>query len=195
MKSFKRQKNIVRIDSKCVQVNQRGNMKKKGKAKQRILQASFGIGLILFVVLIELVAVHPSGIYSYTQKGYKEFKIGFSKEKVLKKINKRKTIRTIRVCVPDRVFELKSRRLFEMEADMASSDYWLCPDRTGKNFLFLFKDEILERILLQRLRFWKKEGSVLFSHCNPDLLNDMDNYLATREKLQVFFDTDSGTKK
>ncbi|MCD4720478.1 MAG: hypothetical protein K8S13_11565 [Desulfobacula sp.] len=167
-------------------------MKKKGKAKQRILQASFGIGLILFVVLIELVAVHPSGIYSYTQQGYKEFKIGLSKEKVLKKINKRKTIRTIRVCDPDRVFELKSRRLFEMEVNLASSDYWLCPDRTGKNFLFLFRDEILERILLQRLRFGKKkEGSILFSQCNPEIINDVEKYLTTIEKLKVFYDTDS----
>ena len=170
-------------------------MKKKGKAKQRILQASFGIGLILFVVLIELIAVHPSGIYSYTQQGYKEFKIGLSKEKVLKKINKRKTIRTIRVCGPDRVFKLKSRKLFEMEENLVLSDYWICPDRTGKNYLFLFKDEILERVLLQRLRFGKKEGSILFSQCNPELLNDMDNYLSTREKLKVFYDTDSGAKK
>ncbi len=168
-------------------------MKNKGKAKQRILQVSFGIGLILFVVLIELLAVHPSGIYSYTQQGYKEFRIGLSKEKVLKKINRRKTIRTIRVCDPDRVFELKSRKLFEMEENLASSDYWLCPDRTGKNFLFLFKDEILVRVLLQRLRFGKKEGSILFVQCNPEILNNMDNYLATREKLNVFYDTNSGS--
>ena len=170
-------------------------MKNKGKAKQRILQASFGIGLILFVVLIELIAVHPSGIYSYTQQGYKEFKIGLSKEKVLKKINKRKSIRTIRVCGPDRVFELKSRKLFEMEENLLLSNYWICFDRTGKNFLFLFKNEVLERILLQRLRLGKKEGSILFAQCNPELLNDMDNYLATREKLDVFYDTNSGAKE
>jgi len=170
-------------------------MKKKGKGKQRLLQASFGIGLIVFVVLIELVAVHPSGIYSYTQQGYKEFKIGFSKEKVLKKINKRKAIRAIRVCGPDRVFELKSRRGFEMEEAMVLSDYWLCSDRTGKKFVFLFKNEILERILLQRLRFKKKEVSVLFVQCNPEFLNGMDNYLANREKLNVFYDTKSGANR
>jgi len=164
-------------------------MKNKGKTKQRILQASFGIGLILFAVLIEFLAVHPSGIYSYTQQGYKEFKIGLSKEKVLKKINKQKTIRTIRVCDPDRVFELKSRKPFEMEEEMTLSNYWLCFGRTGKNFLFLFKDELLERVLLQRLRFGKKEGSILFVQCNPEFLNDMDHYLTTREKLDVFYDT------
>ena len=158
------------------------------------MQIFLGIGLIFFAFLIEMVAVHPSGIYSYTRKGYKEFKIGLLKEAVLKNINKRKTIRTIRVCESDKVFELKSRKLFEMEKDLILSDFWICHDRTGKDFLFLFKDETLEKILLQRLRFGKKDGSILFSQCNPEILKDIDNYLVTREKLDVFYDTDSGEK-
>jgi len=165
-------------------------MEMKRKTKQRILQISFGICLIIFALLIELVAIHPSGIYSYAQKGYKEFQIGFSKENVLKKINKRKTIRTIRVCEPDKTFELKSRKLFELEEDLALSDYWICHDRTGKDFLFLFKDGILERILLKRLRLGKKETSILFSQCNLEIFKEIDNYLTTREKLKVFFDVD-----
>jgi len=163
-------------------------MGEKTKTKQRILQISFGAGLILFAFLIELMAVHPSGIYSYTQKGYKEFKIGLSKERVLKNINKQKTIRKIKVCNPDQVFELKSRHLFKMEEDLVSSDFWLCHDRTGKDFLFVFKDEILERVLLQRLRFGKKKGSSLFFQCDPEILKDIDTYLADREKLKVFYD-------
>ena len=159
------------------------------KTKQRILQISFGAGLIVFAFLIELIAVHPSGIYSYTKKGYKEFKIGFSKEKVLKNINKQKTIRKIKVCDPDRIFELKSRNPFKMKEDLASSDFWFCHDRTGKDFLFVFKDEILERILLQRLRLGKKEGSNLFFQCDPEILKDIDTYLAGQEKLDVFYDT------
>ena len=163
-------------------------MEKEKKSKQRLLQLSFGIGLIIFALLIELLAVHPSGIYSYAQQGYKEFQIGFSKKQVLKKINKRKTIRTIKVCDPDRVFELKSRKLFEMEDDLLSSDFWICPGRTGKDFLFLFKDGILERILLQRLRFGEKEESILFSQCNLEIFKNIDNYLTTREKLEVFYE-------
>ncbi|NOX34239.1 MAG: hypothetical protein GXP56_10980 [Deltaproteobacteria bacterium] len=169
-------------------------MGKKRKSKQRILQISFGVSLIFVAILIEFLAVNPSGIYSYTQEGYKEFKIGLSKEKVLKKINKRKAIRTIRVCDPEKVFVLKSRKPFEMEDAMASSDSWFCLDRTGKIFLFLFKDGNLERLLLLRLNFWKDEGSILFSDCNPVLLNDIDNYLFFRETLSVFYDTDSGGK-
>ena len=169
-------------------------MGKERKAKQRRLQIFLGVGLIFFAFLIEMVAVHPSGIYSYTRKGYKEFKIGLSKEAVLKKINRRKTIRTIRVCESDKVFELRSRKLFEMGQDLVVSDFWICHDRTGKDFLFLFKDGALEKILLQRLRFGKKGGSILFSQCNPEILKDIDNYLSTRETLKVFHDTDSGEK-
>ena len=169
-------------------------MKKERRVKQRTLQVFLGICLIFFAFLIEMVAVHPSGIYSYTQQGYKEFKIGLLKEQVLKKINKRKTIRTIRVCEPDKVFELKSRKLFKMEKDLVLSDFWVCHDRTGKDFLFLFKNEILEQILLQRVRFWKKQGSILFSQCNPEVIKDIDNYLAIQEKLDVFYDTDSREK-
>lgn len=165
---------------------------KKKNVKQRMLQVGFGLGLIFFAFLIELMAVHPSGIYSYVQqKGYKEFQIGLSKEQVLKKINKRKTIRTIKVCEPDRLFELKSRKMFEMEDDLVSSDFWLCHDRTGKDFLFLFKDGTLDMILLQRLRYGKKEGSILFSQCNLEIFKDIDNYLTRQEKLKVFYDTDS----
>lgn len=163
-------------------------MKKQSKSKQRLLQASFGIGLIIFAVLIELVAIHPSGIYSYTQKGYKEFNIGFSKAAVLKKINKRKTIRAIRTCDPDNVFKLTSRRLFKMEEDLLSSDVWICKDRTGKNFLFVFKEDALDRVLLQRLRLGKKEGSILFTMCSQDALSDVDDYLAKRETLTVFYE-------
>jgi len=165
-------------------------MEKKSKTKQRMLQVSFGICLIIFAVLIEFVAIHPSGIYSYARKGYKEFQIGFSKKNVLKKINKRKAIRAIRVCEPDNIFELKSRKLFELEEDLVLSDYWVCHDRTGKDFLFLFKNDALDRILLQRLRLGKKETSILFSQCNPEIFKNIDNYLATLEKLDVFFDTD-----
>ncbi|MBU1341050.1 MAG: hypothetical protein KKE44_06145 [Proteobacteria bacterium] len=170
-------------------------MKKERKKKQRILQVSFGLGLILLVVLIELLAVHPSGIYSYSQNGYKEFQIKFSKEQVLKKINKQKNIRTIRVCDPDRVFVLTSRKPFEMQEQLAASNTWICHGRTGLDFLFLFKKNLLERILVQRLRFGKKEVSILFTQCNPEILKEIDTYLATREKLSVFYDTDSGVNK
>ena len=116
------------------------------------------------------------------------------KQRLLKKINKRKTIRTIRTCDPDKLFQLKSRKVFEMEAGLASSDFWLCQDRTGKDFLFVFKGGILERILFQRLRLGKKEGSILFSQCNLEIFKGIDYYLTSQKKLKVFYDTDSKEK-
>ena len=121
-----------------------------------------GVGLIFFAFLIEMVAVHPSGIYSYTRQGYKEFKIGLLKEEVLKKVNKRKTIRTIRVCESDKVFELKSRKVFEMEKALVLSDFWICHDRTGKDFLFFFKDETLEKYCFKDCGSGKRTGLFFF---------------------------------
>jgi hypothetical protein len=167
-------------------------MKKKEKTKQIILQVSFGICLILFAVLIEFVAIHPPGIYYYSKDRYKEFFMGDSKEQVLKKINKRKTIRIIKACGPDAVFELKSRKLFEMDEYLKASNYWICNDRTGKDFLFLFREGSLEKVLLQRLRFQKKNGSILFSQCSSEVLKDVDAYLTDMETLKIFYDTDSG---
>jgi hypothetical protein len=66
---------------------------------------------------------------------------------------------------------------------------------TGKDFLFIFKNQILEQILIQRLRFGKNQGSVLFSNCNSERFKDIDSYLTRQEKLKVFYDTKSGVKK
>lgn len=163
-------------------------MKKAGRTKQRVLQISFGLGLIGLAFLIELLAVHPSGIYSYVQKGYKEFTIGLSKQVVLERINQRKTIRTIKVCDPEQIFGLKSRKGFEMQPYLALADFWICQDRTGKDFLFLFEHGNLKRILVQRLRWGGKKGSILFSRCPPDWFKDIDTHLASREKLNIFYD-------
>lgn len=163
-------------------------MEKESKTKQRALQISFGLGLIGLVFLIALLAVPPSGIHSYVQKGYKEFAIGLSKEKVLNRINNRKAIRTIMVCDPERLFKLTSRKGFEMGEDLAVSDFWICRDRIGKDFLFVFENGTLARILLQRLRFGEKPGSILFLQCNPEIFKDLDTYLTTGEKLKIFYD-------
>ncbi len=45
-----------------------------------------------------------------------------------------------------------------------------------------------QRLLLQRLRFGKKDGSIFFSQCNLEIFKDIDNYLAGREKLSVFYE-------
>ena len=58
------------------------------KTRQRLLQVGMGIGLLFLAFLLETVAIEPPGIYSYSQQGYKGFKIGLSREGLLREINK-----------------------------------------------------------------------------------------------------------
>ena len=81
-----------------------------------------------------------------------------------------------------------------MDEYLKVSDYWICNDRTGKDFLFLFRAGSLEKVLLQRLRFPKKKGSILFSRCNHEVIKDVDTYLINKEILKIFYETDSGMK-
>ncbi|MCP3876500.1 MAG: hypothetical protein GY699_25585 [Desulfobacteraceae bacterium] len=166
-------------------------MEKKEKGKQTLIRVSFGIGVILFALLIEMLAIHPSGIYYYSHEGYKEFKIGTPKTKVLKRINKRKTIRKINTCDPESLFERKTRKRIELEGNLISSNYWIAHDRTGKDFLFIFKNDMLEKVLIQRLRFGKKDGSIIFLQCIPDIVTDFETYLSEKEKLTIYFDSES----
>ncbi len=160
----------------------KGQMKKE----QWKLRLSLAALLIIMAVLIETIGMHPTGIYSYTNEGYKDFKIGLSKQGVLRLINLQKTMRTIKTCGPDAVLKKTSRKKLKMDGNLAGSNIWISHDRTGKQFLFFFKDGNTRRILLQRLRFGKKDGSPLFSDCIADQIKDIDHYLETKEKLRVF---------
>lgn len=160
--------------------------KKKDKKKQRLLQISFAGVLLILAVGIEFVGMHPSGIYTYEKEGYKDFRIGLSKQDVLRQVNLTKTIRSVKTCDPESLTRKESRRKLLLSDLMVEADIWICHDRTGKTYLFMFNDDGLERILLQRLRFSNKQGSVLFSQCRADLLKDLDHYLATKETLRVY---------
>lgn len=167
-------------------------MEKKEKGRQTILRLAFGISILAFALIIEMVAIHPSGLYSYTQKdGYREFDMGISKAQVLKRINKRKTLREIKTCNPEKFLLRTTRKGIELAENLLTSDFWFAYDRTGKIFLFVFKDNHLAHVLIQRLRFGKMQGSVLFSSCDEDKLYNLDQYLEKNESLSVFYDTDA----
>lgn len=167
-------------------------MGKKEKGRQTILRVAFGISILAFALLIEMVAIHPSGLYSYTQKdGYGEFDMGISKAQVLKRINKRKTLREIKTCNPEKFLLRTTRRGIELAENLLASDFWFAYDRTGGIFLFVFKDNHLAHVLIQRLRFGKMQGSILFSSCDEDKLYNLDQYLEKNESLSVFYDTDA----
>jgi len=162
-------------------------MKKEKKKTQWVLRLSFAVALIVIAVLIETIGMHPTGIYSYSTQGYKDFQIGLSKQGVLRQINLQKTMRKVNTCNPDAVIEKTSRKKLQMDDNLTASDTWMSYDRTGKQVLFFFKNGNTHRILIQRLRFGKTDGSPLFSGCTAAQVEDLDNYLKTEEKLSVFF--------
>jgi hypothetical protein len=160
--------------------------KKIDKKKQRMWQVFLALVLVVMAVLIESVGMHPKGIYVYRHNGYQDFRIGLSKEQVLRQINLQKTIRGIKTCDPASMSLKSSRRKLEMTASLSGADTWICHDRTGKDYLFVFMEGRLNTLLVQRLRFGKTDGSPLFAGCRPDLTGNLDHYLETGEALKVF---------
>lgn len=154
---------------------------------QTALRITFGLGVILLVFMIEIFGIHPSGIYSYSKTAYKEYQIGMSKEEILAVINQNRSIRTMRLCDPVAFFHLTSRNPFIMKPELAASDHWICYDRRGNDILLLFKDQRLERILIQQLRLGNTKRSPLFTQCDPLILKNMDLYLESQKDLKVFY--------
>lgn len=161
-------------------------MEKKGKTKQRFLQIFIAVVLVMIAVLVEMIGIHPEGIYYYQTKGYRQFQIGREKKAVLWQINLEKAIREIRACDPDIRVIKKDRKRIELSRDLQASDIWMCYDRTGKQFLFVFKDGKLNRLLIQRLRSGNKNGLPIFKDCRPEDVRSLDAYLATQTQLQVY---------
>ncbi len=156
------------------------------KNKQTGLRILFAVVMIALIFLVEMVAIHPTGIYSY-KGGYKQFEAGISKEKVLRHINYKTTIRTIRACEPAFVLQKTSRKKLELSPELASSDHWICYDRKGVDYLFRFREDKLESVILQRIRFGKKDFSKLFTQCDPMILKNIDLYLENQDKFKVFY--------
>ena len=161
-------------------------MKTEKRQKQLLLRISFAVTLLVVALAVEFIGMHPTGIYDYQIKGYKAFHIGLPKQAVLRQINLTKTIRQVRTCEPESISIKDSRKKLVLSSAMAAADIWISHDRTGKDFLFIFKDDVLDRVLLQRLRFGKKPGSELFRNCGAIRPGDLDSYLKTKETLKVY---------
>ncbi len=161
------------------------------RTKQRLLQVGMGIGLIFLAFLLEMVAIEPSGIYSYSRQGYKGFKIGLSREGLLKEINKTTSIRRIITCDPAADQKLTSRRFFEMTNGLTRSDVWICQGKKKVGFLFQFQDDHLARVLRLKIGSTEEESSPLFDQCQPGVYQDMDAYL-NRQAIHGVFYGDEG---
>lgn len=159
------------------------------KTRQRLLQVIMGIGLLSLAFLIEMVIIEPSGIYSYSIQGYKGFKIGLSREGLLREINRVKAIRQISVCDPleaSTELKLTSRRSFEMTQGLASSDVWICRGKKNVGFLFQFEKNHLVRVLRLKCRSFEPGDFPLFEQCQPEIYTDIPGYLNRQTRHTVF---------
>ena len=158
------------------------------RTRQRLLQAGMGIGLIFLAFLVEMVAIEPSGIYSYSTYGYKGFKIGLSREKVLAQINKVTAIRRIITCSPGADLRLTSRRSFEMTEELVRSSVWICQGKKKLRFVFLFQKDHLVRVLRLKGSPQPGEDFFLFDRCQQEIYQDMDGVLDRQKSHRVFYE-------
>lgn len=151
-----------------------------------MFQVLIAVIFVGIAVIVETTGMHPTGVYVYSHKGYKDFQIDCTKSELLRQINLQKTIRKIRTCGPESKVVKSSRRKLQLVSSLAASDVWICYDRTGKQFLFVFEAGKLKTILLQRLRFGDKQGLELFDICQPEQIRHLDQYLENQTMLKVY---------
>ncbi len=156
--------------------------------RQRTMQIALGLGMLVIVILVEVLAISPAGIYSFTTEGYRNFKINASKPRVLVEINRVPAIRTLLSCNPDSEISLVSRRHFVQTPELDAADVWIARYRNNHVVIFLFQEQALSRILLLKTRYSREISSPLFDACRPDLLDDIDFFLKTQTALPVFYD-------
>lgn len=155
--------------------------------RQRSLQIALGLGMLVIVILIEVLAVSPAGIYSYSTEGYRNFKIKAPKQRILAEINRVSAIRKLITCDPASESTRVTRRHFILTPELAAADVWIARYRKHSVAVFLFKEQALSRILLLKTRFNRPISSVLFDTCRPDLLDNADLLLETQTAHPVFY--------
>jgi hypothetical protein len=158
-----------------------------GNHRQRTLQIALGLGMLVIVILVEVLAVSPAGIYSYTADGYRNFKISTPKTRVLMEINRVPAIRTLVSCNPDSEISLVSRRHFVQTPELVAADVWIARYRNHNVVIFLFQEKHLSRILLLKTRYSREISSPLFDACRPDLFDEVDRFLKNQTAHPVFY--------
>jgi hypothetical protein len=170
------------------------------KKKQRMLQLAMGVLLIVIVILVEMVAVTPKGIYSYTADGVGPFEINSDRATVLKEINRIRAVRQLETCSPDSRILLESRKGFGMTEQMADATNWRCLDRKKGLYIFYFdpdQDRLVRIIHLNDLPDPDNPFD-LFSRCikteknkdpdrDPSISQDLDHFLETQTRYPVHY--------
>lgn len=157
------------------------------KRRQRTLQIGLGFGMLVVVILVEVLAISPAGIYSYTADGYRAFKINAPKKRVLAEINHVPAIRTLVTCAPRSRTTLVTQRHFAYTKELDTADVWMARYRKENVLIFMFADQVLVRILLLKTRFNREISSPLFDSCRPDLLQNVDRFLEEQTGHAVFY--------
>jgi len=157
------------------------------KQRQRTLQIGLGCGMLVVVILVEVLAISPAGIYSYTADGYRAFKISAPKKRVLAEINHVPAIRTLVTCAPRSRTTLVNQRHFAYTKELDTADVWMARYRKENVLIFMFADQVLVRILLLKTRFNREISSPLFDSCRPDLLQNVDRFLEEQTGHAVFY--------
>lgn len=158
-----------------------------GTLRQRTLQIGLGLGMLVIVILVEVLAVTPAGIYSYTVTGYRNFKIAAPKDRVLAELNRVPAIRTLITCGPYSESSLVRQRHFVRTPELDAAAVWIARYRNHNVLLLLFREQSLSRILLLKTRFSREISSPLFDTCRPDLLQDVDGFLSAQAAHPVFY--------
>lgn len=158
-----------------------------GNHRQRTLQIALGLGMLVIVILVEVLAVSPAGIYSYTADGYRNFKISAPKARILAEINRVSAIRTLVTCHPYSETTLKRRRHFTQIPELDAADVWIARYRNHNVVIFLFQEKTLSRILLLKTLYSREISSPLFDVCRPDLLDEIDRFLENQTAHPVFY--------
>ncbi len=157
------------------------------KQRQRFLQIGLGFGMLVVVILVEVLAISPAGIYSFTTSGYRAFKISSPKQRILAEINRVPAIRTLVTCNPQSRTTLVTRRHFPYTKAIDTADVWMARYRKENVLIFIFQDQALVRILLLKTRFNQPISSPLFDTCRPDLLQNPDRFLEQQTDHAVFY--------
>jgi len=157
------------------------------KKRQRSLQIGLGFGMLVVVILVEVLAISPAGIYSYTTNGFRAFKITSPKQRILAEINRVPAIRTLVTCSPRSRTTLVTRRHFSYTQALETADVWIARYRNQNVLIFMFQDQVLVRILQLKTRFNRPISSPLFDTCRPDLLQNPDRFLEQQTRHPVFY--------
>lgn len=157
--------------------------------------------IMVTICIIDLTILRPSGIYHYSTSGIHEFKIGMSKRQVFSEIEKKGHFLQVKTAEPSSTqHQNSSYGYFNYLKELKSSNYWSvfgapwrCSDLVhvdnSSDYLFLFKEQKLKVILMQRRRFGELEGSLELYKAEKTIdVDQLEKYLNELPSINVYYE-------